>query len=109
MGLFGDFFDAIQKGTNATVGNSYRDIYFNRHPERFHTCKACGRRLDREVPREVTIDHIVPQKCGGTNAITNLQVLCQSCNSRKKDTLNRLALQYSGAALARELQKTLGY
>jgi len=109
MGFFGDFFGEVQKGVNSTVGGSYRDIYFKSHPEQFHICMACGCQLDREVAREVTIDHIVPQKCGGTNAITNLQVLCQSCNSRKKDTLNSLALEYSGSALARELKTTLGY
>ncbi len=109
MGLFGDFFSTVQKGTNKTVGNSYRDIYFSRHPEQYHTCRGCGATLDREMRGEVTIDHIVPQKCYGTNAITNLQVLCRSCNSRKKDKLNALSLQYSGEALARELHASLGF
>lgn len=109
MGFLGDFFGTVQKGVNSTVGGNYREIYFKHHSEQFHICMNCGRQLDREVAREVTIDHIVPQKCGGTNAITNLQVLCQSCNSHKKDALNTLSLEYSGAALARELKTTLGY
>ena len=109
MGIFGDFFSTVQSGVNSTVGGSYRDIYFKRYPERYHTCKGCSRTLDREVSRDVTIDHIVPQKCHGTNAITNLQVLCQPCNSRKKDALNSLALKYSGEALARELKRIIHY
>ncbi len=109
MGLFGDFFSSVQKGTNATVGKNYRDIYFKNHPGQYHTCKGCGMTLDSEVRGEVTIDHIIPQKCYGTNAITNLQVLCRSCNSRKKDKVNELALKYSGQALAREIQASLGF
>ncbi len=108
MGLFDDFFKVVQKGVNSTVGN-YRDVYFKHYPQRFHTCKGCGMQLDREVSGEVTVDHIVPQKCNGTNAITNLQPLCRSCNSRKKDLINHLTLTYSGEALARELKRVLGY
>ncbi len=108
MGLFDDFFKVVQKGVNSSVGN-YRDVYFRHYPERFHICKGCGTQLDREVSHEVTIDHIVPQKCNGTNAITNLQVLCRSCNSRKKDAINSLTLKYSGEALLRELRNMIGY
>ncbi len=108
MGLFGDFFSGVQKVVNSQTGG-YRDVYFERNPGRFHSCRGCGVELDREVKGQVTIDHIIPQKCHGTNAITNLQVLCQSCNSRKKDKLNLLSLEYSGAALARELKNSLGF
>lgn len=100
MGIF----DSIQKKVNGLTGN-YRDIYFSAHPERYHYCKICGRRLDRNVPREVTIDHIVPQNLGGTNIITNLQVLCQSCNSKKSDKINAMTLKYSGDALIREIRR----
>lgn len=110
------FFDQLQKemkkaakssqGTaNNFFGNDYREVYLSRHPQRYHECNECGEILDIESPREVTIDHIVPQSCGGTNAITNLQVLCQSCNSRKKDKINALTLKYSGEALLREAKR----
>ena len=41
------------------------------------TCAWCGSREEPEI------DHIVPLREGGTNAIENLQVLCKSCNTRK--------------------------
>ena len=32
---------------------------------------------------DMTIDHIMPRSRGGTDALENLQLLCQSCNSSK--------------------------
>lgn len=43
------------------------------------TCLACG------SPNNLTIDHVVPLVCGGSNWITNLQPLCVSCNCSKQD------------------------
>lgn len=40
-------------------------------------CKACG------TPENLTIDHIEPERHGGTSVIENLQTLCKSCNSKK--------------------------
>jgi 5-methylcytosine-specific restriction protein A len=37
------------------------------------------------VSGDLTVDHIVPKKKGGTDSAANLRVLCRSCNSRKKD------------------------
>jgi 5-methylcytosine-specific restriction endonuclease McrA len=33
--------------------------------------------------KELVIDHIVPRRRGGTNDLTNLQLLCKVCNFRK--------------------------
>lgn len=44
-----------------------------------HACKVCGSTID------LCIDHIVPVSKGGGDELDNLQVLCRSCNSRKRD------------------------
>lgn len=41
------------------------------------------------------IDHIVPLKLGGTNDITNLQLLCESCNLKKLDHRIETSEMYS--------------
>jgi hypothetical protein len=41
------------------------------------TCKHCGMR------RDLTVDHIFPERLGGTLILANLQTLCGKCNSRK--------------------------
>jgi 5-methylcytosine-specific restriction endonuclease McrA len=46
-----------------------------------YMCAKCGSR-----PPDVSldVDHIVPLAKGGTDAITNLQILCNHCNQGKK-------------------------
>lgn len=40
-------------------------------------CAHCGEE------RDLTIDHVRPLSRGGSNELSNLQVLCRPCNSRK--------------------------
>lgn len=42
-------------------------------------CKMCG------STERLEIDHIIPLSRGGSNELTNLQILCRHCNSVKRD------------------------
>jgi len=46
-----------------------------------HKCARCGE------DKPLTVDHVVPISLGGTSDITNLQPLCQSCNSSKANRI----------------------
>lgn len=44
-------------------------------------CMYCGK--DKHEPNDLHLDHMTPIALGGSNDISNLQLLCGSCNSRK--------------------------
>ena len=48
---------------------------------KFH-CELCGVSADKKA---LEVDHIVPRSKGGSDDISNLQSLCYSCNSMKRD------------------------
>lgn len=48
-------------------------------------CQSCGQ-TGSEATLEV--DHIVSLQSGGSNDISNLQVLCRHCNQKKKHHLD---------------------
>lgn len=54
-----------------------------------HACRYCGEAAD-------AVDHIVPRRLGGSDAMNNLTAACHGCNARKND--RRL-----GDALEREI------
>ena len=45
-----------------------------------NTCVYCGY---RRIARSLDIDHILPVVRGGSNDVSNLQVICRPCNQRK--------------------------
>ena len=47
-----------------------------------HRCELCG--ISAEV-KAIEVDHIRPRNKGGSDDISNLQALCYSCNSMKRD------------------------
>lgn len=47
-----------------------------------YRCPCC---LKREPEIKLTLDHIKPISLGGGNDISNIQPLCQACNSGKKN------------------------
>ncbi len=47
------------------------------------SCAACGTNISLELDADGHIDHIVPLARGGTNDLSNLQLLCSACNLAK--------------------------
>lgn len=45
-------------------------------------CQMCGKPVSTDAG-DAQIDHIVPKRDGGTDALENLQLLHRSCHSRK--------------------------
>ena len=44
-----------------------------------YKCVFCG------TPDDLTVDHVYPWSKGGSDGMENLQTLCASCNSKKRD------------------------
>jgi ATP adenylyltransferase len=53
----------------------------------------CGSRPSLANNVELDIDHIIPTSKGGTDEITNLQVLCHQCNRAKGNSLIQSAAE----------------
>ncbi len=86
--------EAEEERQASRARNQERRAYYQAHPEerplppvntetriavfiRDRVCQHCG------SEEKLTIDHKKPRSKGGTNDLSNLQVLCFSCNSRK--------------------------
>ena len=52
-----------------------RRLHLELHPH----CVQCG----RPGPARMHVDHVVPRRLGGPDALSNLQTLCASCHSTK--------------------------
>ncbi len=60
-----------------------------------YRCVRCNKRSWAGVI--LTIDHIIPRSKGGSNALSNLQTMCNDCNRDKGDHLGyqqRFAAEY---------------
>lgn len=68
----------------------YREEFFKHNKGRklpglrgvFYKCVRCGNWFTKE---QITVDHKIPKRKGGTDDIWNLQAMCRSCNSSKRD------------------------
>jgi 5-methylcytosine-specific restriction endonuclease McrA len=56
-----------------------------------YQCQSCGK---QQLETNLTIDHIIPLACGGSNDISNLQVLCFTCNRKKTDNIDTRFRRY---------------
>jgi 5-methylcytosine-specific restriction endonuclease McrA len=57
------------------------------------TCQICGIKVHDSAwrcnaPDKANVDHIVPISKGGTSELSNLRILCQTCNLMKGDKLD---------------------
>lgn len=60
----------------------YREKYFDSHKTHggWHKCAECGKSFRKDG---IDIDHIIPQKWGGPDALWNLQSMCKHHNRSK--------------------------
>lgn len=96
---------SAQKTVNKAVGSDYRKIFLSKYPQDEFACAGCKSVFPKS---QIQVDHIIPKKHGGSNAITNLQPMCGPCNNSKRTKINTLSANYSGAALVREIKRQFG-
>ena len=72
-----DLFLGPQQRSRPTFSQKEKDALYK---EQQGKCNGCGLKF---VVRNLTVDHIKPFSKGGTERLTNLQLLCNSCNSMK--------------------------
>lgn len=83
-----------------TAGGNYTAAEWKALVEHYgNQCLCCGR-----ADVKLTADHVVPVVKGGSSDIENIQPLCGSCNSKKKD---RIIDYRPNAGLGRWIQRKL--
>ena len=66
----------------AWIKTKIKEDFYNKIVERDgEYCQFCNSIND------LTLDHIIPKSKGGEDLLENLQLLCRSCNTKKKDIL----------------------
>lgn len=48
----------------------------------YYRCVSCGGWFSKS---DITVDHRIPKRKGGTDDLWNLQPMCRHCNSSKRD------------------------
>lgn len=72
------------------------------------TCLYCLRDLHDAHPTDITLDHLVCESDGGTNASTNLITACRACNcSRQDQPLSRFAGKETVAHIRRNARRSI--
>jgi 5-methylcytosine-specific restriction endonuclease McrA len=81
-------FSGSRHGSRCTYCEAKRNTMRNADPKRqayraLRHIKAVGPCVQCGSTEDLTWDHIVPLVKGGTNELSNLQVLCRACNGSK--------------------------
>lgn len=73
----------------------------------YFRCVSCGGWFTKS---QITVDHKIPKRKGGTDDIWNLQPMCRSCNSRKRERQSgfETATTIIGATVHGDLGKLAG-
>lgn len=66
------------------------DVFKSAQINGVYKCKACG--MVSPHKKDFQIDHILPMSKGGLTVLSNLQLLCRSCNGKKSDREDCLPL-----------------
>lgn len=68
-------------------------VYFRDSGE----CRDCKKSIDRIISPEARerYDHIIPLARSGANDITNIQLLCETCNIQKSDKFRQTSKLYA--------------
>ena len=80
VGLFGTVIHRTDIPKRSEKLPNYQTHKHTLYGEQEGLCNGC----QTQFPfRNMTVDHIVPRKHGGTDAVDNLQLLCGACNATK--------------------------
>lgn len=72
------------------------------------TCLYCLRDLHGAEPFDITLDHLVCQVDGGSNAPANMVTACRACNCRRQDkTLMRFCGRETRAHIRRNTRRNI--
>lgn len=72
------------------------------------TCLYCLADLHGAHPQDITLDHLVPDSKGGSNASENLITACRACNcSRQDKPLSRFAGPETRKHIARNRRRSI--
>lgn len=87
----------------------YRQDYLKAYPPKRgkYRCASCKKKFKTE---DITIDHKIPMRMGGTDRLSNLQPMCRSCNSSKNARVGKgeMAGYMVNSAFHGDLGKTFG-